>query len=90
MRDINEITFDEFFKMMVMINNIADEDSDSYNQMLLNICRECRLATEMFLFICETDKKTGKFPELAVEHHKVILAVWLLINEIKLPNTTLH
>jgi len=59
-------------------------------EVLLHVCRECRLANELYYVICEIYKKVEKVPELAVEHHKVILAVWLLLNDFNHPNTTLH
>jgi len=90
MRNINEISFDEFFKIMETINYIIDEDSASFEQMLLHVCRECRLANELYYVICEIYKKVEKFPELVIEHHKVILAMWLLLNDCNRSNTTIH
>lgn len=90
MRDINEISFDEFMETMDRLDIIATEDRNSFYQMLLHVFQECRLASELYYVICGVYKKEGKFPEFAVEHHKVILAVWLLLNDFNRPNTTIH
>ena len=90
MRDINEISFEEFAETMTTIDAIATQDRSLFTKMLLRICQECRLAGEMFFFIEDMpSEELGKFPEF-LEHHKVILAMWLLLNDCKRSNTTIH
>jgi len=90
MRNINEISFEEFAETMTAIDAIATQGRSLFIKMLLRICQECRLADEMFFFIEDMpSEELGKLPEF-VEHHKVILAMWLLLNDCKRSNTTIH
>ena len=91
MRNINEISFEEFAETVDILEDIAIENKSLFAEMLMDICKECRLAGEMLFFIIEMHNKGKlKSPELVTEHHKVILAMWLLLNDYQRSDTTLH
>ena len=91
MRNFNEITFREFGETMNTLRDITTDNKKLYTEMMVDICKECRLAEEMFDYIIKMNKKgITDFSELATEHHKVILAIWLLLNDYNRSDTTLH
>lgn len=90
MRDISEISFEEFVETLLSIEAMATENRTLFVQMLRQICQECKLAGEMLFFIGEIHNELGKLSSLAAEHHKVIVAIWLLLNDCKRPGITIH
>jgi len=91
MRDINQISFEEFLETMAGLDRYANECIEEFIPFLFFICAECRLAGEMFVYLkdLKSNNLDGHF-ELAMEHHMVIVAIWLLLNTPDKQKDTIH
>ena len=51
MRNINEISFEDFSETLKNIDALEQDDRDRFGQMLNDVGRECRLAHELLYAI---------------------------------------
>ncbi len=91
MRDINQISFEEFLEAMAYIDTYANKNIEEFMPFLFYICAECRLAGEMFVYLKDLKGNSldGHF-ELAMELHLIIVAVWVLLNAPDKQKDTIH
>jgi hypothetical protein len=91
MRDINQISLEEFLETMADLDLYANECIEEFMSFLLSICAECRLAGEMFVYLkkLKSNRLDGHF-ELVMEHHMVIVAVWVLLYGPDKKKDTIH
>jgi hypothetical protein len=81
MRDINQISFEEFLEAMAYIDTYANKCIEEFMPFLLSVCAECRLAGEMFGYLMKLkNNNLDSHFELAKELHLIIVTVWLLLN----------
>lgn len=90
MRDINQISFEEFLETMAGLDRYANECIEEFIPFLFFICAECRLAGEMFVYLKKLKSHNNSHFELAMEHHMVIVAIWLLLNVPDKQKDTIH
>jgi hypothetical protein len=91
MRDINQISFEEFLDTMAYLDRYANECIEEFIAFLFFICAECQLAGEMFVYL--KDLKSSNLDDhfkLVMEHHMVIVAIWLLLNVPDKQKDTIH
>ena len=50
MRDLNQISFEEFLETMLSLDVFATESIEEFMQFFFYTCEKCRLAREMFFF----------------------------------------
>jgi hypothetical protein len=81
MRDLSQISFDEFLETMISLDAFATESIEEFMQFFFDTCTKCRLVGEMFVFLRSLKKKDSDEEfQLAMEHHKVIMTIWILLN----------
>jgi hypothetical protein len=91
MRDINQISLEEFLEAMAYIDTYANKCIEEFMPFLLFICAECRLAGEMFDYLMELkNNNSDSHFELAKELHLIILTIWLLLNSPDKQKDTIH
>jgi|COG998Drversion2_1049125.scaffolds.fasta_scaffold707430_1 hypothetical protein len=90
MRDINQISLEEFLETMADLDMYANECIEEFMPFLLSICAECRLAGEMFVYLKKLKSHNNSHFELAMEHHMVIVAVWVLLYGPDKKKDTIH
>ena len=90
MRDINQISLEEFLEAMAYIDTYANECIEEFMPFLLSICAECRLAGEMLVYLMNLKSHNNSNFELAKELHLIIVTVWLLLNAPDKQKDTIH
>src|SRR5210317_2078669 len=81
MRSLDEISFGEFFETMEWLDKCSDESKEKFILFLFSMCDQCRLARELLVVIAGMKTENCNLDYLlAIEHHKVIVAIWLLLN----------
>ena len=91
MRDLNQISFEEFSSIMLWLNTLEKESPEKFRSFLFNICEKCRLAGEMIDVLYKLENKfTDEHLSLAMEHHKVIMVIWILLNGPDGSKDTIH
>jgi hypothetical protein len=82
MRSIDEISYGEFFEIMEWLDTCSNESKEKFIRFLFSMCDQCRLARELLVVIAGMEAENFDIDYLlAIEHHKVIVAIWLLLNE---------
>ena len=78
MIELNEISLKEFTETMKYLDELFTKSAPLLDQ----INTDCRVAGEMAVAIKELmDRKLDKHYEKAVEHYKVVIALWILLND---------
>lgn len=91
MRDINQISLEEFLEAMAYIDTYANNYIEEFKPFLLSICAECRLAGELFVYLMRLkNNNLDSHFELAQELHLIIVTVWLLLNAPDKQKDTIH
>jgi hypothetical protein len=91
MRDINQISLEEFLETMAGLDMFANECIEEFMPFLLSVCAECRLAGEMFGYLMKLkNNNLDSHFELAKELHLIIVTVWLLLNAPEKQKDTIH
>jgi hypothetical protein len=81
MRNIDEISFEEFIEIMDWLHACANEYSQKYIQCLIDISGKCRLAGDMLSYLHKPETRlSAQHLSRAMEHHQVIIAIWILLN----------
>ena len=81
MRNIDEISFGEFTEIMDWLHTCANESPQKYIQFLIDISEKYRLAGDMFSYLHKPETRlTPQHLSRAMEHHQVIIAIWILLN----------
>jgi len=90
MRDINQISLEEFLEAMAYIDTYANKSIEEFMPFLLSVCAECRLAGEMFVYLMDLKSHNNSHFELAKELHLIIVTVWFLLNSPDKQKDTIH
>jgi hypothetical protein len=81
MRKLDEISFEEFTGIMDWLHSCASESPQKYIEFLFDIGEKYRLARDMLSYLLKPE--TRLIPQhlsRAMEHHQVIVAIWILLN----------
>jgi len=82
MRELNEISLKKFTETMKYLDELFTQSVEKYAPLLDQINTDCGVAGEMVVAIKELIYgKLDKHYEKAVEHYKVIIALWILLND---------
>ena len=82
MRELNKVSLEEFAETMKYLDELFAKFVEEYAPLLDQINTECRVAGEMAIAIKGLIyRKLDKQYEKAVEHYKVIIALWILLND---------
>ena len=92
MRGLNKITLEEFSDTMLFVEELLTKPVEEFNPVLDQILSDYRLAKEMIIVmneLCSTEEGK-KYHQLAREHFKVILALWIVLNVPKKIEKSIH
>ena len=82
MRELTEVSLREFTETMKYLDELFTKSVEKYAPLLDQINTDCRMAGEMVVAIkALLYGKFDKHYEKAVEHYKVIIALWILLND---------
>ena len=91
MKNFNELSLKEFFDILKKINKVFDIPSKGAVSILSQINSECRLAKEMILAIEELkESKNFKEQDAIASDYRVIIAIWVLLNDPEILNELYH
>ena len=82
MKELNEVSLKEFTETMKCLDELFTQSVENYAPLLDQINTDCRVAGEMAVALkALLYGKLDKHYEKAVEHYKVIIALWILLND---------
>jgi len=82
MRQLNDLSLEEFTETLKYLDKLFTGPVEEFALLLDHANTECRLAGELSLALKELmHSELDESLEKATEHYKVIVALWLLLNE---------
>jgi len=81
MRNVDEISFEEFTEIMNWLQTCASESPQKYIQFLFDICGKSRLAGDMLSYLHKPETRlSAEHLSRVMEHHQAIIAILILLD----------